>query len=667
MEDKFSQSYGAQKSSIGLVKIPIKQTGITSQRAALTDITSLSARNQSTAFLPISSQTARAHVYPKQDTRQSIPSSRVPRAYGLTSFSKPSRHEVPNSLARDKIDHSERRYQANPLKVNRVSSFQAPLSRIIQQGHRACRIPIATSTPYNQQQASTSIPRAITSLSICQDSPKVVHHEKANALTLKEQITHLSPYITSGSDKAELTELPQYDVPPPDSDIAQLWEEVKEKIAEMTQGLQGADLSDPSTTTDFLRDHGITNVCFDLPQDRSITDYLAVTSISGEPQFTCSLDVNVLLKFYKVRTSRLFETINTWGPLIPSPEANGSLKDTRRPEDLQVGGSGPGSVPPTLSHLSFKAVEKSSQQFEKRGFGLDVEMTLENIGENPHSAKFIPSSMISQKRTGAIYLHVLSARSSATTNILAEWLKDAEAELLTEFLILRANFTDANKIDLVSNLRHFGYLIEGYQMTIWEMKIEHASGMGKVDEKETLTSASNVRPVHSALPRPVVSGAANQKSSSSRVSQAARSGPILSERSSGAPNLSPSFSSAPQTRNLTGERAKRPKSRKGSRSDHVQRPNKLISDSLPHRLPCSCRRISILDLSNVTDIKKFYEINHVFMAWGQAKHGMDFMDNLYKLIKVEQESYDHWMMSMDVAKGFWKDIVVFGGTETDRS
>lgn len=97
-------------------------------------------------------------------------------------------------------------------------------------------------------------------------------------------------------------------------------------------------------------------------------------------------------------------------------------------------------------------------------------------------------------------------------------------------------------------------------------------------------------------------------------------------------------------------------------SDH---PDEDISDSLPIVLPCECRRICTLDLTKITDIRTFYDINNAIMKWDQAKHGMGFMDNLNRLLKRDWEENDEWVMTAERAKESWKDIVVLGGTKTD--
>jgi len=100
-------------------------------------------------------------------------------------------------------------------------------------------------------------------------------------------------------------------------------------------------------------------------------------------------------------------------------------------------------------------------------------------------------------------------------------------------------------------------------------------------------------------------------------------------------------------------------------SNASHRPNEIISNSVPFVLPCECRRICTLDLTKITDIKTFYEINNAIMKWGQAKHAMGFMDNLYRLLKRDWEENDEWVMTAERAKESWKDIVVLGGIKTN--
>lgn len=47
------------------------------------------------------------------------------------------------------------------------------------------------------------------------------------------------------------------------------------------------------------------------------------------------------------------------------------------------------------------------------------------------------------------------------------------------------------------------------------------------------------------------------------------------------------------------------------------------------------------------------------MKWGQAKHGMQFMESLHRLFKQDRDWSSEWMMSAEETKEFWKDLVAF--------
>lgn len=405
------------------------------------------------------------------------------------------------------------------------------------------------------------------------------------------------------------TRLPPPNAPPPDSDIAQLWEEVRERIAELVYRSDEASISASSTTRasldifyTLLR-HGISDISMDLPTNCSIFTYLDVMSIVGEPQFARSYDETLILKYWKIRVSQLFDSINTLGPLVSTYEAMCSLEDTSKTQDFQPESRKPGSVPPTLSRLIFQAVMKSSDHFEKRSFGVNVQSTLTYTGENVNTVNWMPSSIMGPKHTGATFLHVISKCPRSTTSILAEWIEDAQEELLRQLRIRRIGLTNEDKLRLPSRLRHFGYLIEECTMEIWEMKVQTAPP----DDKED--STFKVGPSES----------------------------LFSKETDSLKNLTPTISESSLS------------------------PEEVISDLLPHHVPCSCRRIGILDLSTLDGIKEFLHLNDAIMRWGQAKHGMDFMENMYRLIKLQHEDYDHCMMSAEATKEFWRDIVAFRG------
>jgi len=402
-----------------------------------------------------------------------------------------------------------------------------------------------------------------------------------------------------------------------------------------------------------LKDYDIAELSSGLQNDSSVSRYLVVESVAGCPQFAHALDEDLTVEFYSERQG-LFDTVNH-DPLVYLVAANGSLKDTDGIQDSQANIRR--SIPPNLNLLRFRATEICSEQLRKRCFGVDIERTLAMMRFTPGVSKTIPASFLDEAGIGAVFLHFLGRKPGTSTDILTEWKLIAYKELLRQLQIYRVDLAVKDRAKMLSEWRHFGYLLENSKMEVWEMKVRIATSNLKQDNPllQSLSMASSERssiPVaKETLNATIKAGLASQNLSSKEVNSA--------------PNDKASSTTTTRTGQSVSKSRRRSKDHHPIQSKSSDPPTKVISGSDPYVLPCDCRRICIFDLTKATDIKEFYDINNAIMKWGQAKHGMQFMENLHRLFNQDQDWNNEWMMSAEETKEFWKDLVAFGGPKTD--
>lgn len=412
--------------------------------------------------------------------------------------------------------------------------------------------------------------------------------------------------------------------------------------------------SESSRISDKLQDYDFTVLSPGLPDDTSIPRYLDVESVTGDPQFAHALDEDLVGAYYCSRPKVLFDSIN-YNPLVYLLATNSSLKNTNGTQDSQVNIRRP--MPPNLSLLHFSATENRSEQFRKRSFGLDIERTLAVMGNYPGTAKTIPASIMDEARTGAIFLHFLGRNPGSSTDLLTEWKLIAYKELLMQLQIYRVDFAVEDKVKMLSSLRQFGYLIHNSKMEIWEMKVRTAT---PDKTQANLLSQPSSKPSSERFSIPV---AKEVSESTSKVGPSQR--PFSKEAASRAPNDKSSSTTATRTKQSISQPPQRLNDPTPIQTKTSNSPTKVISGSIPFVLPCTCRRICVLDLIEITEIREFYDANNAIMRWGQAKHGMQFMENIHRLLMRDGDDNNEWMMSAEETKEFWKDLVAFEGPKPD--
>lgn len=504
MESTITPSYQVQDSPAQLSK---EQFDVTDKHATMIDFTSehLFGCNESITHLPNLSRTS--HGEQSSQKPETIYSTTIIKSQGSrpsTTLSQSSGNK--SSCSSTLISNHRRRIfgAPNPPHVfGHTSGFAVPdenryleqrsqtiaseaksaiLSCTVGQESLVCSESIVTSTLHNKQRPSSSIPRVATSSDTCANSSKVVHHGEEGTSTPNEHFTQLFPLSKSLPDHLILpfNNLPPHDEPPPDSDIAQLWEEVKERVANMCDPSEKlcqintapTAVGKSSRKSDQLFDYDIRVYQTCLPTNENFHKYLEVESITGDPQFATILKERFEAKHYRYGTNTFYHKLTT-ALLSYDPHSNGCLRDSTKTQGSQVNTQQDPDAPvlPDLSHLDFISKPNCSEGFNECSFSLDVRNTLSNMKQWPSIATtVIPSTVISETRIGPTFLH-LHCQQQASANISMKWQVHAHDELVKQLRLHRVGLTVDERLTLASTLRHFGYLMTGSKLELWQMKV----------------------------------------------------------------------------------------------------------------------------------------------------------------------------------------------------
>lgn len=419
-----------------------------------------------------------------------------------------------------------------------------------------------------------------------------------------QHFTQLIPYLRSPPDSSPLPyqshwnlpssgNLPSYDKPPPDSDIAQLWEEVRSKVTQMVMSNPSLGIpSQSSRQPDINSTKGKIKTLSSWALDnKDPNEYLEMNSnnhnscVSNMPdeELDFSPD-NCLFGYRTVITNVALRCLHNFTKTQISSDS--TQQDS---PDVAVQAA-------FLNVMTFISTSSHSEGFDKRIFSLDLRSTLYNKGWPEVSLVPIHPTLMREQVYGPSFLHLHFSLNQASNTILAKWKLDAQEELTNQLRLSRdINESIEEKRNVASRLRHFCYLVEGSKLSIWEMKIQI--------KPQTIPSSTTAK-----------TSIYSKSSSSSTVSSAPR--PFQEE---------PKRSYQPE-------------------------PFRLPCD-----LPCESREIWSFDLHLRTDIRRFCEVNRVIIRWGQVKHGAEYVQSICRL--GNRRSYIGWVMSGPEMQLCWKDIV----------
>jgi hypothetical protein len=299
-----------------------------------------------------------------------------------------------------------------------------------------------------------------------------VHHGKVGTSTLNEHFRPRSLFNTasplSQSSLSHLSEsilpffrnLPYHNEPPLDSDIAQLWEEVRKRVAKMVDPSDAVSVSIQTSVDPSDQISGpipASTVTSEPPTE--LSDHsIKGSPTSIEPKNLDELGTNTF--YYEVMMAML----------AYRPEARGFLVDPTETQDTSISTQLHRPQLPSLSQLDFITTVDRSKGFDKDVFNVDVRKTLCNMGHFPRLATTIPSTVISENQHGPSYLYLLCC-DQASTNIAKSWMVDAQKELTKQLRLHRINLAVEERPEVVSNLRHFCYLLKDSRLEVKELKI----------------------------------------------------------------------------------------------------------------------------------------------------------------------------------------------------
>lgn len=400
---------------------------------------------------------------------------------------------TPDLLVRDE------KYPLNyGYRIISSKAKQATLSHTVGQESLARSESVAISTLHNKQRSSSSISRTTTFSSICANLSEVAGYEVADTSIVNEHFTPLLSHLKSlpgpnplayqshslmSSSENLYTYIPPHDRPPPDSDIAQLWEEVKSKVTKMIDLSKGESESIPSfeitskppRQPDMLLTQGsIKRLPSWVSNDKDPDDYLEIKSIIGNPQFSYMPEFEHKISPFTScsRFCHMF-IINL---LHRRPEALGCLQESTKTQtssdSTQQENSDVAAQSAVLRTLDFISTASHSEEAEEHIFSLELQNTLGNMGWPQFALSLIPSTLMGKQRCGPSFLHLLFSHNRASSTVLANWKSDAQREFTNQLRLSRVGDSIEKKRNVVSGLKHFCYLIEDSDLFIWEMEVE---------------------------------------------------------------------------------------------------------------------------------------------------------------------------------------------------
>ena len=213
-------------------------------------------------------------------------------------------------------------------------------------------------------------------------------------------------------------------IPAPDLDIAELWEEVRTKavLIEQSSRVASGFLSYLSSTTEpaelspqtpKLRIPGI-----GILDNSNVATELHIEDISSIPQFDSSYPTNQE-QTEDVRSSqfleyrRTFELVNRV-VLGYNAETNGKLVRQPVPQDTSPDKEPLDHIRPKLHHLRFKESSEKSQYVQKRHISLDVSTTFASVN---YRDILEPSVILDFDKIGADFLFILGPKDGNRSDV----------------------------------------------------------------------------------------------------------------------------------------------------------------------------------------------------------------------------------------------------------
>ena len=459
---------------------------------------------------------------------------------------------------------------------------------------------------------------------------------------------------------------------PPDSDIALLWDEVRDSLAKTTHSIESYSVtmatSAVTTTNQRNASHGLEDYSIkilevlDLADDAAIRNYLDMSSVNGQPQFAhvWTQDFEKGMKSWKHNTSKVLLESVVKILLFPHPEAivrlNWSLPRTGEtpPTQGSTADQEQGSrfskkealptdqhSPPDLDHLVMGASTDLSNNLHTRSFGLDIQSTFRSfvpLGYLNNISRLLVDQTTS---LGAVFLQVVCADGDSKCDLVRNWAIHAQSEILKQLHFSRAFMSTEKKKDIVSRLSFFGYLFQNNEVQIWRMKVQIPSGDEKVSPNKGLALEEEAALNTKAAPR---IGATNLSLKSTAKNMDHKQASGLGDSAKRFPKPAPSNSSSSRIPTHSSNSASQSQSK-----GHTQARSYAA---------CEIQQICKLDLKSSDGIKAFCTYNTTIMKWGQARYCLPFAQNL-QLQAWKEDDPGKWTMTEEEMIEYYKGVVTF--------
>lgn len=461
------------------------------------------------------------------------------------------------------------------------------------------------------------------------------HFSKLPKTTFPSRFSSLSDSSPSGT-------LPTSESLPPDSDIALLWDEVRDSLARtihsiesysVTMATSAITTTNPRNPFHGLEGYGIKVLeVLDLTDDTAINKYLDISSVDGQPQFAhnWSQDFEKGMKSWKHNTSRVLLESVVKTLLFPHSEATVGLKWSQPstgetpPTQSSTADKEQGSQsskeeaspknqhpPPSLDQLVMGASTELSNSLHTRSFGLDIQSTFRSFVPLGYLNN-ISGSLVDQTTSlGAVFLQVVCADGDLKCDLVRNWAIHAQSEILKQLHFYRAAMGIEKKKGIVSGLGYFGYLFQNNEVQIWRMKVQIQSGDKDITPNKGTTLEEEAGLNTEAAPK---IGTATFSAKSRAIDMVPKRVPGLKDKA---------------RKNRTTARSNPPSSKIPTLSENSTAPSQpKLNAQAQSSAAYDIQQICKLDLKSSNGIKTFCTYNTAIMKWGQARYCLQFAQNL---------------------------------------
>ena len=497
---------------------------------------------------------------------------------------------------------------------------------------------------------------------------------------LGSQIAHHGAYTqTFKFPPSSYRALPKPDQSPPDSSIADLWQEV---LLYRFTGTVLPSTTASSITSQTTKESAIifqhARVEYDVREEpfndsdiKHIREYLGSSGIelsigemmgdaanisAGEFQTglsggTLALMVQVKARFFP--DSRI--NIKSTEFALPPPQndknvwsEDAELWRTAVSRNADFESVQPRLHEPPLSQMQILPNISTEPVISIR-FGLDMKKSFDgSIPQHDFRLFKVPSWDV-KDNTCAYFLSALFG-----DDVFKDWVKVA-SKTLGDLLTARLDDQGEPKASYAGNLRQYGYLTSASNVAIWEItvKLQPSVGANKAiggNDAHSVGQPANIDAQrHSRLPRPIKK-ATDKKATDNQAAHGQASGvrpPTTVPQSSHKPN-------PPMEKGTQSGREGKSTARKSSRmlEQWSQNPATRFSPRL------NIRQLASIDLKNAEDILRFDRYHRAILEWGLGRYCRSYVQNL---CGVFWEPTDEFMgvMSHEKAREFWDEVVHF--------